>query len=253
MQKVTLLIEDLTKDYLMGELTVSALSGITLHIEQGQFIVILGPSGSGKTTLLNLIGGIDRPTTGKILFDRNGKKIDLPSLSEKNLTKYRRLNVGFIFQFYNLVASLTAFENVELAAKLTNPSEEARRITNELLEEVGLGDMSNKFPAQLSGGEQQRVAIARALAKKPKILLADEPTGNIDSETTGKILKLLQRVNEDHKVTIILVTHNVGISTLADKVIYLRDGNIFGTSKYDPAKEKEFWEELTVAPTLDTV
>ena len=249
---MTLLIEDLTKDYLMGELTVSALSGITLNIEQGQFIVILGPSGSGKTTLLNLIGGIDRPTAGKILFDSNGKMIDLPSLTEKNLTKYRRLNVGFIFQFYNLVASLTAFENIELAAKLTNPSDEARRITNELLEEVSLGDMNNKFPAQLSGGEQQRVAIARALAKKPKILLADEPTGNIDSETTGRILKLLQRVNEDHKVTIILVTHNVGISTLADKVIYLRDGKIFGTSKYDPAKEKEFWEELTVAPTIDT-
>ena len=250
---MTLLIDDLTKEYMMGELIVSALSGITLNIEQGQFLVILGPSGSGKTTLLNLIGGIDRPTTGKIFFNRNGKKLDLPSLDEKNLTKYRRLNVGFIFQFYNLVSSLTAFENVELAAKLTNPSDEARRITNELLEEVGLGNMSNKFPAQLSGGEQQRVAIARALAKKPKILLADEPTGNIDSETTGKILKLLQRVNEDHKVTTILVTHNLGISTLADKVIYLRDGKIFGTSSYDPAKEKEFWEELTVAPTIDTV
>ncbi|MFX0124977.1 MAG: ABC transporter ATP-binding protein [Candidatus Hodarchaeota archaeon] len=249
---MTLQIEDLTKDYLMGELTVSALNGITLNIEQGQFLVILGPSGSGKTTLLNVVGGIDRPTTGKILFDTNGEITDLVSLNEKKLTKYRRLNVGFIFQFYNLVASLTAFENVELAAKLTNPSDEARKITKELLEEVGLGDKGNKFPAQLSGGEQQRVAIARALAKKPKILLADEPTGNIDSETTGKILKLLQRVNEYHNVTIMLVTHNVGISTLADRVIYLRDGKIFGTSKYDPAKEKEFWEELTVAPPIDT-
>jgi len=248
---MTLQIEDLTKNYIMGELIVSALSGITLNIEQGQFLVILGPSGSGKTTLLNLVGGIDRPTTGKILFDTNGESSDLVSLNEKKLTKYRRLNVGFIFQFYNLVASLTAFENVELAAKLTNSSDEARMITEELLEEVGLGDKSRKFPAQLSGGEQQRVAIARALAKKPKILLADEPTGNIDSETTGKILKLLQRVNENHNVTIILVTHNVGISTLADKVIYLRDGKIFGTSKYDPAKEKEFWEELTVAPPID--
>lgn len=238
---------------MMGELIVSALSGITLNIEQGQFIVILGPSGSGKTTLLNVIGGIDRPTTGKMLFHKNEKIIGLHSLNEKDLTKYRRLNVGFIFQFYNLVASLTAFENVELAAKLTNPSDEARRITSELLEQVGLEDMSNKFPAQLSGGEQQRVAIARALSKKPQILLADEPTGNIDSETTGKILKLLQQINEDHKVTVILVTHNVGISTLADKVIYLRDGKIFGTSDYDPAKEKEFWEELTVAPTINTV
>jgi len=249
---MTLTIQDLTKDYKMGELIVPALSGITLTIEQGQFIAVLGPSGSGKTTLLNIIGGIDRSTTGKISFDKNGEKADLTSLNEKNLTKYRRLNVGFIFQFYNLVASLTAFENVELAAKLTSPSDEARTITKELLEEVGLGDKINKFPAQLSGGEQQRVAIARALAKKPRILLADEPTGNIDSETTGKILKLLQRVNENHRVTIILVTHNVGISTLADRVIYLRDGKIFGTSKYDPAKEKEFWEELTVAPPIDT-
>ncbi len=249
---MTLTIQDLTKDYKMGELIVSALSGITLTIEQGQFIAVLGPSGSGKTTLLNIIGGIDRSTTGKIYFDKNGEKDDLTSLNEKNLTKYRRLNVGFIFQFYNLVASLTASENVELAAKLTNSSDEARTITKELLEEVGLGDKINKFPAQLSGGEQQRVAIARALAKKPRILLADEPTGNIDSETTGKILKLLQRVNENHKVTILLVTHNIGISTLADRVIYLRDGKIFGTSKYDPAKEKEFWEELTVAPPIDT-
>ncbi|MFX0210986.1 MAG: ABC transporter ATP-binding protein, partial [Candidatus Hodarchaeota archaeon] len=211
---MTLQIEELTKDYKMGELIVPALTGITLDIEQGQFIAILGPSGSGKTTLLNVVGGIDRPTTGKIFFDRNGEKMDLASLNEKKLTKYRRLNVGFIFQFYNLIASLTAFENVELAAKLTNPSDEARIITKELLEEVGLGDEINKFPAQLSGGEQQRVAIARALAKRPKILLADEPTGNIDSETTGKILKLIQRVNENYKVTIILVTHNVGISTL---------------------------------------
>jgi putative ABC transport system ATP-binding protein len=248
---MTLQIEDLTKNYLMGELIVSALNGITLKIAQGQFLVILGPSGSGKTTLLNLVGGLDRPTSGKILFDTNGESSDLVCLNEKKLTKYRRLNVGFIFQFYNLVASLTAFENVELAAKLTNTSDEARKITEELLKEVGLGDKGNKFPAQLSGGEQQRVAIARALAKKPKILLADEPTGNIDSETTGKILKLLQRVNENHNVTIILVTHNVGISTLADKVIYLRDGKIFGTSKYDPAKEKEFWEELRVAPPID--
>ncbi|NHJ02703.1 MAG: ABC transporter ATP-binding protein [Candidatus Heimdallarchaeota archaeon] len=248
---MTLQIENLTKDYVMGELVVSALNGVSIDIKQGQFIVILGPSGSGKTTLLNVIGGIDRPTAGKIFFDRNGKKIDLTALNEKKLTAYRRLNVGFIFQFYNLVASLTAFENVELAAKLTNPAAEARYLTSELLEEVGLGDKSNKFPAQLSGGEQQRVAIARALAKKPRILLADEPTGNIDSETTGKVLKLLQKVNENHKVTILLVTHNVGISTLADTVVYLRDGKIFGTSQYDPAKEKEFWEQLTVTPPID--
>jgi putative ABC transport system ATP-binding protein len=249
---MTLQIESLTKDYKMGELTVSALNGITLNIEQGQFIAVLGPSGSGKTTLLNVVGGIDRPTTGKIIFGKNGDKMDIASLNEKELTKYRRLNVGFIFQFYNLVASLTAFENVELAARLTNPASKAKTLAKELLAEVGLEDKDFKFPAQLSGGEQQRVSIARSLAKNPKILLADEPTGSIDSVTTGRILKLLQRINKNHKVTIILVTHNVGISTLADRVIYLRDGKIFGTSKYDPAKEKEFWQELTVAPPIDT-
>ncbi|MFX0016648.1 MAG: ABC transporter ATP-binding protein [Candidatus Hermodarchaeota archaeon] len=246
---MSLKIDNLSKDYKMGELTVPALQDVTISIEEGQFLAVLGPSGSGKTTLLNLIGGIDRPTGGSIHF--NG--LELSSLSEKKLTQYRRKNVGFIFQFYNLVASLTAFENVELAAKLTNPSVEAKKITKNLLEEVGLGDKVNKFPAQLSGGEQQRVAIARALAKKPKILLADEPTGNIDSETTGKILKLLKQINEAHHVTMILITHNVGISYLADQVIYLRDGRIFGTSVYDPAKEEEFWETLTAAPAIDEV
>ncbi len=246
---MSLQIENLSKDYKMGELTVSALNEVTISIEKGQFIAVLGPSGSGKTTLLNLIGAIDRSTDGMIHF--NG--LELSSLSEKKLTQYRRNHVGFIFQFYNLVSSLTAAENVELAAKLTNSSDEARKKAKELLEEVGLGDKLHKFPAQLSGGEQQRVAIARALAKNPKILLADEPTGNIDSETTGKILKLLKKINENHNVTMILITHNVGISYLADKVIYLRDGKIFGTSHYDPAKEEEFWETLTAAPAIEKV
>ena len=249
---MSLRIEDLSKDYIMGELTVPALREVTISIEQGQFIAVLGPSGSGKTTLLNLIGGIDRPTGGKLYFD-DADNLDLASLSEKNLTKYRRKNVGFIFQFYNLVASLTALENVELAAKLTHSSVEAKKVAKDLLEEVGLGDKMHKFPGQLSGGEQQRVSIARALAKRPKILLADEPTGNIDSETTGKILKLLQRINKNRKVTMMLVTHNVGISYLADMCVYLRDGKIFGTSKYDPAKEEEFWEQLTAAPAIEKV
>ena len=246
---MSLNIKELSKNYKMGELTVPALREITISIDKGQFIAVLGPSGSGKTTLLNLIGAIDRPTNGMIHFH----ELELSSLSEKKLTQYRRKNVGFIFQFYNLVASLTALENVELAAKLTNSSDEAREITKELLEEVGLGDKLNKFPSQLSGGEQQRVAIARALAKKPKILLADEPTGNLDSEATGKILKLLKKINKDHKVTMILITHNVGISYLADKVIYLRDGKIFGTSAYDPAKEEEFWDTLTTVPAIEKV
>lgn len=242
-------IQNLEKDFIMGELTVPALRGVDLDIEQGQFITVLGPSGSGKTTLLNLLGGIDRPTRGSLIFEN----VELTSLSEKKLTQFRRNNVGFIFQFYNLVASLTALENVELAARLTHRSGDARKIAKELLEEVGLGDIMFKFPGQLSGGEQQRVSIARALAKDPKILLADEPTGSIDSVTTAKILKLLKRINQSHDVTMILVTHNVGISYLADKVIYLRDGKIFGTSKYDPAKEEEFWETLTAAPAIEKV
>ena len=246
---MSLRIEDLSKDYIMGELTVPALREVSISIEAGKFIAVLGPSGSGKTTLLNLIGGIDRVTAGKIHFNR----LDLSSLKEKELTQYRRNHIGFIFQFYNLVASLTAFENVELASKLTHSSSEARQRAKELLEEVGLGDKMFKFPGQLSGGEQQRVAIARALAKNPKLLLADEPTGNIDSETTGKILKLLKKINKNHHVTMILITHNVGISYLADQVIYLRDGKIFGTSQYDPAKEKEFWETLTAAPAIEEV
>ncbi|MFX0182905.1 MAG: ABC transporter ATP-binding protein [Candidatus Hodarchaeota archaeon] len=242
-------IKNLVKDFIMGELTVPALRGVDFDIEQGQFIAVLGPSGSGKTTLLNLLGGIDRPTRGSLLFEN----VELTSLSEKKLTQYRRKNVGFIFQFYNLVASLTALENVELSARLTHGPGDSRKIAKELLEEVGLSDKMFKFPGQLSGGEQQRVSIARALAKAPKILLADEPTGSIDSVTTAKILKLLKRINQNHAVTMILVTHNVGISYLADKVIYLRDGKIFGTSKYDPAKEEEFWETLTAAPAIEKV
>ncbi|MFW9993798.1 MAG: ABC transporter ATP-binding protein [Candidatus Odinarchaeota archaeon] len=249
---MSLRIDNLTKNYKMGDLTVPALRGVTFSIEQGQFIAVLGPSGCGKTTLLNLLGGIDRPTDGKIHFE-DEKEVELASLTEKKLTRYRRQNVGFIFQFYNLVPSLTAFENVELAARLTNSPAEAQKIAGELLEEVGLGDKGHKFPGQLSGGEQQRVSIARALAKKPTMLLADEPTGSIDSVTTGKILKLLKRINKSRKVTMLLVTHNVGISYLADVCIYLRDGKIFGTSKYDPAKEEEFWEQLTATPAIDSV
>ncbi|MFX0066666.1 MAG: ABC transporter ATP-binding protein [Candidatus Hermodarchaeota archaeon] len=236
----------------MGEIHVTALSDVNLSIEEGEFIVILGPSGCGKTTLLNLIGGIDRSTEGEIHF-KNEAIFELSSLSERNLTKYRRNYVGFIFQFYNLVGSLTALENIELAAKLTQSSTEARKISKELMNDVGLNDKMDKFPAQLSGGEQQRVAIARALAKQPKILLADEPTGNIDSETTGRLMKLFKEINKKHKVTMIVVTHNVGISYLANRVIYLRDGKIFGTSHYDPAKEEEFWQQLKITPAIDSV
>ncbi|WP_455140372.1 ABC transporter ATP-binding protein [Candidatus Hodarchaeum mangrovi] len=242
-------ITELTKEYSMGELKVPALKGVTLELAQGEFIAVLGPSGSGKTTLLNILGGIDRPTSGKLIFDG----VDLTGLKEKELTQFRRLNVGFIFQFYNLVPSLTAFENVELTARLTNPVKEARQKVKLLLTEVGLQDQMRKFPSQLSGGEQQRVSIARALAKNPKILLADEPTGSIDSITTGKILRLFQKINQDFDMIIVFVTHNVGISYLADRTIYLRDGQLFGTSSYDPLKEKEFWTQLTTPPVIDEI
>lgn len=249
---MTLELRNVAKQYKMGELEVSALNDVSLTIEQGQFIVVLGPSGSGKTTLLNLAGGIDRSTSGDVIFQAE-KEYNLSKLKENDLTRYRRLHVGFIFQFYNLVPNLTAFENVEIAARLTNSAPESKKIAAELLTEVGLQDNMSKFPGQLSGGEQQRVSIARALAKRPKILLADEPTGSIDSVTTGTILKLLQKINKNHNVTIILVTHNVGISYLADKVLYLRDGKLYGTSLHDPAKEQEFWTQLTEAPAIDTV
>ena len=242
-------ISNLTKDYIMGELKVPALKGLTLDLAQGEFIAVLGPSGSGKTTLLNILGGIDRPTSGKLIFDG----VDLTGLKEKELTKFRRLNVGFIFQFYNLVPNLTAFENVELTARLTNPVKEARQKAKFLLAEVDLQDKMMKFPSQLSGGEQQRVSIARALAKNPKILLADEPTGSIDSITTAKILKLFQKINQDFEMIIVFVTHNVGISYLANRTIYLRDGQLFGTSSYDPMKEKEFWTQLTTPPVIDEI
>lgn len=234
----------------MGELIVPALRGINFSIDQGEFIAVLGPSGSGKTTLLNLLGGIDRPSGGKIIFE---KKSEITGIKEKKLTRYRRNNVGFVFQFYNLVGSLTAFENVELVARLTHKVSEAKKVTTELLEAVGLGDKTFKFPAQLSGGEQQRVSIARALAKEPKILLADEPTGSLDSVTTGKILKLFQKINKEFKVTIVFVTHNNGIASLANTILYLRDGKIYGTSSYNPEKEKEFWNEITTLPEMETI
>jgi putative ABC transport system ATP-binding protein len=206
----------------MGELIVPALRGIDLSIEQGEFIAVLGPSGSGKTTLLNLLGGIDRPTEGEIYFETNK---ELTSLPEKQLTKYRRNNVGFIFQFYNLVGSLTAFENVELVARLTHEPSEAKKISSDLLEAVGLGDKTFKFPAQLSGG--------------------------LDSITAGKILKLFQKINKEFKVTIVIVTHNKGIASLANKIIYLRDGKIYGTALYDPLKEKEFWDDIETPPAIE--
>ncbi|NHJ01201.1 MAG: ABC transporter ATP-binding protein [Candidatus Heimdallarchaeota archaeon] len=218
-------IAGLTKFYEQGEVAIPALNGIDLIIEKGQFIVILGPSGSGKTTLLNLVGGIDYKTEGSIIVNNQ----EITCLREKELTEYRKREIGFIFQFYNLIPTLTASENVEIAARLKF-SQNARNKALAMLAEVGLAEKAHKFPSQLSGGEQQRVAIARALVKEPDLILADEPTGNLDSVTSDKILSVMVKACKERSTTFLIVTHNRSISKLADKIIYLKDGKIFGTS-----------------------
>ena len=211
-------LEGVTKQYEMGDAVVYALRDVSLDIQEGQFVVLLGPSGSGKTTLLNMLGGLDVPTRGQIWVGGS----EITNMNEASLTMYRRKQVGFIFQFFNLVPSLTAGENVEMVAELTGN----KRNAVPALRSVGLGDRIGHFPAQLSGGEQQRVAIARALAKGPSILLGDEPTGDLDYETGKMILGLMRRINRSENATILLVTHNVAISRMADRVIRMRSGEI---------------------------
>ena len=211
-------LEGVTKQYEVGDAVVYALRDVSLDIQEGQFVVLLGPSGSGKTTLLNMIGGLDAPTHGRIWVGGS----EITDMNEASLTMYRRKQVGFIFQFFNLVPSLTAGENVEMVAELTGN----KRNAVPALRSVGLGDRIGHFPAQLSGGEQQRVAIARALAKGPSILLGDEPTGDLDYETGKMILGLMRRINRSENATILLVTHNVAISRMADRVIRMRSGEI---------------------------
>ncbi len=211
-------LESVSKTYYMGNIEVLALRKVNLDIRRGEFLVVLGPSGSGKTTLLNLIGGMDSPTEGKIVVNR----VDIAGFSESELTQYRRASIGFVFQFFNLIPTLTAKENVEFAAELVSRSRNAM----DVLEEVGLKHRVNHFPSELSGGEQQRVAIARALVKDPPILLCDEPTGNLDSETGIRILSTMRQINKHDKKTIILVTHDSIIAKMADRVIHIRDGQI---------------------------
>ena len=209
---------DVHKVYQMGEVQVNACDGITFDIERGELVVIVGPSGSGKTTLLNMLGGMDSVTSGLITLE--GRKIS--SFNSKELVQYRRHDIGFVFQFYNLVQNLTAKENVELASQICEnplPAEEC-------LIEVGLQDRMNNFPAQLSGGEQQRVAIARALAKNPKLLLCDEPTGALDYKTGHQILKLLQDTCKRTGNTVVLITHNSAFTEIADRVIHFKEGKV---------------------------
>lgn len=206
------------KRYQMGDTTIVANNDINFSVEEGELAVILGPSGAGKSTVLNILGGMDQPDEGQIIVDGT----DIAKFSNRQLTEYRRTDVGFVFQFYNLVPNLTAKENVELA---TAVSPEALDVV-ETLKQVGLGERMLNFPAQLSGGEQQRVAIARALAKNPKILLCDEPTGALDYETGKQVLTLLQNVARKQKRTVLLITHNSAIAPMADRIIRINDAKV---------------------------
>jgi len=216
--KVLIRAEDLSKVYDMGEVEVHALKKTTFEIMEGEFVVILGPSGSGKSTLLNVLGGMDSPTSGNIQVQ--GKEIT--TFSDRQLTRYRRNQVGFVFQFYNLMANLTARENVELATEICDTS----LPLDEVIEKVGLSERASHFPSQLSGGEQQRVAIARAVAKNPLLLLCDEPTGALDFETGVKILSLLKEVNVTYGKTVVIITHNMPVGAIGDRVIRMRSGEI---------------------------
>ena len=211
-------LKKVKKEYIMGEIKIVAAHDVSFSIEKGELVVILGPSGAGKTTILNILGGMDNATSGTIIVDGE----NITSYKRKQLISYRRNSIGFVFQFYNLVQNLTALENVELAVQICkNPLKPEK-----VLEQVGLKDRINNFPAQLSGGEQQRVAIARAIAKNPKLLLCDEPTGALDSKTGIKILELLQKSCRQMGMTTIIITHNAIISKIADKVIRLKNGTI---------------------------
>jgi len=211
-------VDKLTKHYQMGEVVVRAIQDISFTIKEGEFVVILGPSGSGKSTLLNVIGGMDVPSEGQVVFN----DINITNFNDRQLTAYRRNEVGFVFQFYNLMANLTAKENVELATEICDHPLDI----NEILDAVELMERADHFPAQMSGGEQQRVAIARAVAKNPKILLCDEPTGALDFKTGLTILKLLSKINKEMKKTVMVITHNAAIGQMADRVIRLRSGKI---------------------------
>jgi len=216
-------MRDVSKVYERGREEVRALDGVSLAFESGELVVVLGPSGSGKTTLLNLVGGLDRPTAGTIRYGGT----DIASLSDGDLGRFRRDHIGFVFQFFNLIPTLTARENVEFAAELV--SRDSRRVeerVGELLKLVGLGERADHFPSQLSGGEQQRVAIARAMAKEPDILLCDEPTGNLDFRTGQQILGLLQKLTSEQGKTCILVTHNTAIAAVGTRIVRLRDGRV---------------------------
>lgn len=217
-KKTIVEFKDVVRTYGEGEALQYAVNHVNFTIEEGEFVVILGQSGAGKSTVLNMLGGMDQPTEGEVIID--GKIVS--SMNDKQLSDFRADKIGFIFQFYNLLPSLTAYENVALTKSIVKDAEDPGK----MLEAVGLADNRNKFPAQLSGGEQQRVSIARALSKKPRIILGDEPTGALDSETGVIVLQLLQKRSRENQDTVILVTHNADIAKCADKVIRMKNGKI---------------------------
>lgn len=221
-------LRDVTKIYQMGEVEIRAVDGVDFEIEKGEFVVIVGPSGAGKTTVLNLLGGMDVATSGTIVVDGN----DITKYNERQLTGYRRDDIGFVFQFYNLVPNLTAKENVELALQICKDPLDAQTV----LQDVGLGHRLDNFPAQLSGGEQQRVSIARALAKNPKLLLCDEPTGALDYNTGKQILQLLQDMCREKGMTVIVITHNSALAPMADRLIKIKNGKVSSMEKNDSPK-----------------
>ena len=210
--------KNVTKTYKMGEVAIHALNGVNFSVNKGEFVVVAGASGAGKSTILNILGGMDEATSGKVIVDGN----EISGYTEKELVTYRRYDIGFVFQFYNLVQNLTAIENVELATQISK----APLDVNEILDAVGLEHRKANFPSQMSGGEQQRVAIARALAKNPKLLLCDEPTGALDYHTGKAILKLLQETGRNLGMTVIIITHNLSLTAMGDKVIHVKNGTI---------------------------
>lgn len=223
--------EDVNKIYKTGDVSTVALHDVSFEIAEKEVCVIVGQSGAGKTTLLNILGGMDTLTTGKVTM---GEK-DISSLNKRELTEFRRNDIGFVFQFYNLIPNLTALENVEIVTQMI----EEPLPPDEVLRSVGLGERLNHFPSQLSGGEQQRVAIARAIAKKPKLLLCDEPTGALDYETGRQILKLLQNLSREHGIMVVIVTHNSALMAMADRVIHMKSGTVVLVEKNERAKPIE--------------
>lgn len=214
-------IKNVSKVYGIGDSRQFALRDVSLNIDEGEFVAVMGPSGSGKTTLLNLIGGLDKPTSGRIFI--NG--IDICTKSKPSLARYRRRDVGIVFQNYNLIRILSARENIELPVRLDHRKPD-KEYTNSVLAELGIMDMGDKFPDQLSGGEQQRVAIGRALVNRPMLLLADEPTGNLDSNTGMEILKLFRKIVDNDGQTVLMITHDEDVARIADRIVYIKDGEI---------------------------